>query len=300
MMKNVSASVKDRLMNLAKGLGRPFQELLQHYALERFLYRFANTPHREDFILKGALMLRVWGTPQSRPTRDIDFLAYGDNSVEALERTIRRACETKVEADGMLFDVDSIQGSRIKEDAEYEGVRVKFYGYLDRAKIPMQIDVGFGDVVYPEATEAAFPALLDFPSANLRLYPRETVVAEKFQAMVLLGTLNSRMKDFFDLWMLSRQFDFRGDYLATAIQKTFENRNTDIDPDPVALTPAFTAEDKTARQWKAFVKRMRVKEMPPSLDELREPLRQFLIPVAEALSKGDAFESYWVAPGGWR
>ena len=299
-MKNVAASVRARLMNLSRASDRPFQEVLQYYGLERFLYRFAQTSHSDAFVLKGALMLRVWGTPQSRPTRDIDFLAYGDNSVEILEQIIRKACETDVEDDGLSFDSGSIEGMRMKEDAEYEGVRVKFNGFLERARIPMQIDIGFGDVVYPGASEALYPTLLDHPAPNLRLYPRETVVAEKFQAMVVLGRLNSRMKDFFDLWMIARQFDFQGNELATAVRKTFYNRNTDIDADPVALTSSFTADEKTEMQWKAFIKRMRIEHHPGSLDEIREPLRQFLIPIAETLVAGETFEAKWIAPGGWQ
>lgn len=299
-MKNVAASVRARLMNLSRESDRPFQEVLQYYGLERFLYRFAQTPHCDAFVLKGALMLRVWGAPESRPTRDIDFLAYGDNTVEILEQIIREACETDVDDDGLSFDLGSIEGMRIKEDAEYEGVRVKFNGFLERARIPMQIDIGFGDVVYPDASEAPYPTLLDHPAPNLRLYPRETVVAEKFQAMVVLGRLNSRMKDFFDLWMIASQFDFQGSELATAVRKTFENRHTDIDADPVALTSSFTADEKTEMQWKAFVKRMRIEHVPGSLDEIREPLRQFLIPIAEALAAGETFEAKWIAPGGWQ
>ena len=194
----------------------------------------------------------------------------------------------------------TVTGERIKEDADYEGVRIKFAGFLESARIPMQLDIGFGDVVHPAADERDYPTILAFPAPRLRMYPRETLVAEKFEAMVFLGTLNSRMKDFFDIWLLARQFDFVGAELARAIAKTFGNRNTQIESEPVALTVTFTTAENTQKQWAAFVKRSQLPSAPGTLEEIREPLRQFLEPVATALVDGREFTDNWTAPGPWR
>jgi len=300
MTRNLAASVRARLANQARSSHRPFQEVLQYYGLERFLYRFSQSQHRERFLLKGALMLRVWEAPESRPTRDIDFLGYVDNEIESLEGIVREVCDVAVEDDGLTYDASTVAGERITEDADYEGVRLKFNGYLERARIPMQLDIGFGDVVHPLAEEKDYPTLLEFPAPRLRTYPIETMIAEKFQAMVFLGTLNSRMKDFFDIWLLARQFDFAGADLARAIDQTFRNRGTEIDPGPVALTASFTAAENTQRQWAAFVSRSRLSSAPRRLDEIREPLRAFLLPVAVALTEGREFTDRWSPPGPWR
>lgn len=232
-VKNLEASVQARLQNHARATKRPFQELLQYYAMERFLYRLSKTPHRARFVLKGALMLHVWGAPLARATKDLDFLGRLDNSLENLERVVREVCAADVEPDGVVFDPTTVKTERIKEDADYEGVRVRFVGLLGRARVAMQIDVGFGDVVTPGAETITYPALLGFPAPELSGYPRETVVAEKFQAMVYLRTLNSRMKDFYDVWLLANQFTFDGALLAKAVAATFANRETAIDVAPI-------------------------------------------------------------------
>lgn len=300
MTKNIAASVRARLSNEARRSSRPFQEVLQYYGLERFLYRFSRSRYRDCFVLKGALMLRVWDAPEARPTRDIDFLGHVDNSIQTLERITREVCDTEVEDDGMIFSASTVAGQRIGEDAEYEGVRVTFVGALENARIRMQLDVGFGDVVHPPAQDSEYPTILSFPTPRLRTYPRETVVAEKFQAMVYLGRLNSRMKDFFDIWLLARQFDFVGSSLAEAVARTFENRGTNIDPDPFALTAAFCGTESVQRQWTAFVNRTNLESAPRTLEEIREPLRQFLLPVVAALVSGQRFTQHWTAPGPWR
>jgi len=267
--------------------------------MERFLYRLSQSQHKDHFLLKGALMLRVWGAPGSRPTRDIDLLGYVDNEIETLEAVVREVCVVDVEEDGMRFDAASVVGERITEDADYEGVRIKFTGFLEKARIPMQIDVGFGDVVHPASQHTDYPTILNLPAPRLRVYPRETAVAEKFQAMVYLGTVNSRMKDFFDIWLLARQFDFDGAELARAIGQTFAARSTELDTNPVALTAAFTTAENTQKQWTAFVRRSRLQGVPATLEELRDPLRRFLVPVATALAEGNDFADYWAAPGPW-
>lgn len=300
MTSNIAASVRARLTNRAKASHRPFQEVLQHYGLERLLYRLAQSPHRSRFLLKGALLLNAWNAPVSRPTRDIDLLGYAENDIAPLEQMFRDVCEVAVVDDGLRFDATTLVGSRIKEDADYQGVRLTFVAFLEKARIPMQIDIGFGDVVNPSAEERDYPTLLDFPAPHLRMYPRETVVAEKFEAMVQLGTLNTRMKDFFDLWLLASRFDFTGAELAQAIEKTFANRGTQLDAEPVALTPAFTASANTQKQWAAFVKRSQLETAPQTLDEVRELLRSFLLPVATTVLAAQVFSARWSAPGPWQ
>ena len=247
MTKNTAASVRARLMNQARATRRPFQEVLQHYGLERFLYRLAQSPHSGRFVLKGALLLRAWGAPLSRPTRDIDLLGYVENEIGVIEGIMREVCTITVPDDGLEFDVASLAGQRIKENADYMGVRITFTGLLQRARLPMQLDIGFGDVVHPGAEVRPYPTVLELPAPRLRMYPRETVVAEKFEAMVHLGTLNSRMKDFFDLWLVASQFDFNGSDLAKAIEKTFAHRGTPLEWEPIALTATFTAAGRAGR-----------------------------------------------------
>jgi len=297
--QNLAASVHARLQNRARATQRPFQELLQYYAMERFLYRLSKTEHRTRFVLKGALMLHVWDAPLARATKDIDFLGRLDNSLENLERVLRDVCAADVEVDGMVFDPATVKAERIKEDADYEGVRIRFVGLLGKARATMQIDVGFGDIVTPSSEAITYPALLDFPAPELSGYPRETVVAEKFQAMVYLRTLNSRMKDFYDLWLLSRQYAFDGKLLAKAITATFANRQTGIDTTPIAFTPDFTEQASTRAQWAAFRNKLPNARCPEKLAEVVSLLADFLLPVARACASGEDLELRWTPGGPW-
>lgn len=300
MSSSVAASVRARLRNRARADDRPFQELLQYYGLERFLFRLSRSEFCDRFVLKGALLLRIWDAPMARPTRDIDFLGHTENSVANLEDVVRNICIAEVEEDGLRFDPWNVAGERIKEGAEYEGVRIRFNGLLEKARIPMQLDVAFGDVVHPAVVESWYPSLLGHPEARLLVYPRETVVAEKLQAMVFLGPINSRMKDFYDLWLLSRCFDFDGPTLAEAISGTFSNRGTRIDADPVALSSEFHDAPQPSRQWRAFLEKGLVQEAPGSLSEVAHHLRTFLLPPVGALVEGHLFRGVWMAPGPWR
>lgn len=226
---NIAASVRQRLLNKARKSSRTFNELFQHFAIERFLYRLSRTPHADKFFLKGALMLRVWGGSQVRPTMDIDLLGRMENSLESMESVMRDACLAVVEDDGLFFATDSVHAVRITEGAEYKGVRVKLDGGLGKARVSIQVDVGFGDVVVPEGRKIQYPVILDFPAPKLAGYTMESTIAEKFQTMIKLGILNSRMKDYYDVWLLSRKFDFNGKLLARAIKATFKQRNTPLD-----------------------------------------------------------------------
>ncbi len=297
--KDIAASVRARLQKKAQDTGRPFQELLQYYAMERLLYRLTKSPHADKFVLKGALMLVAWQTPAFRPTRDIDFLARMPNDIESVAAVFKDMCELLVDDDGVVFDAQSVQGKVIKEDANYEGVRMTFVGYLQRSRLPMQVDIGFGDVVSPEPTMSDYPTLLDFEAPRLFGYPRETTIAEKFEAMIKLGELNSRMKDFYDIWVLSRQFDFEGAALSEAVRQTFANRQTAIMANPVAWTSAFVSNAAKQTQWAGFMRKSRLVNAPATLLEVVEHVRDFLQPLAQALEAEQPFAMRWKAPGPW-
>lgn len=226
--KDLPASVRQRLLNLARERKADFQLILIQYAVERLLYRLSRSPYKDRFLLKGAMLFSVWSNEPFRPTRDVDFLGQGDSTVPTVKKSFAEICRTSVEDDGLEFLVDSIEGEEIRDDQEYRGVRLRFEARLAGARIPMQIDIGFGDAVAPPPEMIEYPVLLDLPAPKLRAYPREVVVAEKFQAIVVLGIANSRMKDFFDLWMLASVFDFEGLRLSRAIKATFERRKTPL------------------------------------------------------------------------
>ncbi len=299
MIRDLPASVRQRLLDNARLTGRPFQEVLQYFAMERFLYRLSQSPHAKTFVLKGALLFTAWGGPASRPTKDIDLLARMDNAVDAVTAVIKEVCGLDVQPDGLVFDLETVSGEAIKEDADYSGVRVTFLVTIQNARISMQIDVGFGDVVTPSVNATTYPVLLDFPAPELLSYPRETVVAEKFEAMTKLGTFNSRMKDFYDIWILSRQFSFNGASLADAISQTFANRQTAVTAKPVALTPAFSRDNAKQTQWQGFVRKSKLDGAPADLSSVIDDLLVFLQPVAEAIENGIGFEMIWLPPGPW-
>ena len=299
MSRNMPASVRQRLVNKARESGRPFQDMLQYFAMERFLYRLTRSPHSDKFVLKGALLFMAWGSPSTRSTKDIDFLARMDNSIESVTTVIREVCGQEVEPDGLVFDPGSVAGEAIKEDADYPGVRVTFLVTLQNARVSMRIDLGFGDVVTPAAMMAKYPALLELPAPQLLVYPRETVVAEKFEAMTKLGLLNSRMKDFYDLWILHHQFDFDGVTLATAIRRTFAYRKTVAVAQPTALTPLFGSDATKQTQWQGFLEKTGIDAAPLSLQSVIDDLFLFLVPVAEAVEAGSVFNKVWTAPGPW-
>jgi len=296
---NLPASVHQRLLNRARQTRQRFNDLLQHFAMERFLYRLSRSEYADLFVLKGALMLAVWHAPQSRPTMDIDLLGRTHNSVDEMVSLIQAVCRQEVEPDGIAFDASTVVGERIAEEAEYEGVRIRFRGSLGNAAITMQVDVGFGDVVTPSPEVVEYPILLDFPAPRLRGYSRESAVAEKFHVMTSLGLLTSRMKDFFDVWLLSRHFDFDGEPLAEAIKATFARRNTAVDRAPEVLSPSFAQDATKMAQWRAFLRRSQFTDAPQNLAEVVSHLAAFLGPIAEAVSEGRPFRMRWKAPGPW-
>ncbi len=291
------ASFRQRLLNRARNDRRPFNELLQYYAMERFLYRLSKSAHSDRYILKGALLLRVWHSPELRPTMDIDLLGRTSNEETDVVAQVRDILTEDVEPDGLVFAPDSIQTERINEDAHYHGLRVRFPGELDSARINMQIDIGFGDVVYPHPEELEIPTLLNSAAPRLLCYSRESSIAEKFEAMVKLGVLNSRMKDFHDIWLLSRQFDFKGATLAEAIRLTFEQRGTALPAEIEAFTETFTEDKQT--QWTAFRKRVQQENAPAAFQEITATVEGFLLPIVEVVSTGGSSPANWIAPGPW-
>ena len=299
-IKDVAASMRQRLYEKAKTAGRPFREVLQYFAMERFLYRLTQSRHADKFVLKGALMFMAWRAPTTRPTKDIDFLARMENSVGTVTDVVRDICRQEVEPDGLVFDVSSVRGRVIKEDADYQGVRVSFLGNLQNARITMQIDVGYGDVIVPGAVLTEYPTILELPSPQLRGYTRESTVAEKFEAMVKLGQLNSRIRDFFDIWLLSRQFDFDGPTLAQAIQTTFTTRNTPIAENPMASLTVFASDPTKQTQWRGFLRKAQLDFAPSDLLQVVQAIAEFLGPVVAAVHDRKPFSALWSAPGPWQ
>jgi len=273
---------------------------LQYFAIERFLYRLAKSPHASKFVLKGAVMLAVWQAPISRPTMDIDLLGFTNNSIDTMVAVTQAICTQVVEPDGLTFEPESVEGERIVEDADYTGVRVRFRGNLGTARITMQLDIAFGDVVVPQPVTVTYPTILPLPAPRLRGYSRESAIAEKFEAMVKLGMLNSRMKDFFDVWLLARQFDFEGPTLTTAITQTFATRRTVVPAEPIALTDAFAADIGKQTQWRSFIRRSLLQHAPDTLADVVTTLAMFLGPIAKTLAAREVFEHVWQAPGPWR
>lgn len=293
-VKDLSKSVHVRLLALAKASKRPFAELLQLFAMERFLYRLAMSQHASKFVLKGGLMLRVWKAPLTRPTKDADLLGRTSNTPENLESIVRAVCAVTVPADGLRFDESTVVATPIKKDAEYQGVRVKFNGLLGVARVPMQVDVGFGDSVFPAPTEVELPALLEFPPPRLLAYQRETTIAEKFHAMVVLGSANTRMKDFYDLWLLASTFSFDCTVLVKAISSTFSVRNTVIEA-PVFLESEFAKGDGPQRSWSAFLRKSALSGAPAEFGSVALVLREFLLPLVKGRQAGT-----WSPGGPWK
>lgn len=298
--RNLAASVRQRLLNHSRETGQEFQHVLTRYALERLLYRISQSPVRDSLILKGAMLFQVWSGQLHRPTRDLDLLGFGESSHERFAEVFADICQLNVEPDGLAFDADSVRVEDIREDAKYSGIRVRLRATLAGARLDLQIDIGFGDAVTPGPVDTDYPTLLKFPAPVIRAYPRETVVAEKLQAMVMLGIANSRMKDFYDVWTLSRLFDFHGESLADAIAATFERRQTAIpDGAPFALTDEFATDSAKQTQWSAFVRKGRFDDCPAHLLQIVEPLRQFLLPPLSALSAETPLVRNWSAGGPW-
>ena len=298
--KDLGASVQARLRNLAKQRGDDVQLVLTQFVLERLLHRLSMSPCRRDFVLKGAMLFAVWTKIPHRATHDIDLLGRGSPELARLAEVFRGVCRIEVAQDGVLFDADSVQAGRIREDQMYEGVRVTLAARLGSARVGVQIDIGFGDAVHPEPAEITFPSLLDLPESRLFAYPRETVVAEKFHAMATLGLLNSRMKDFYDLFVLESGFAFDGPTLAEAIRGTFARRQSVLTATmPVALQDEFANSPDKKVQWSAFLRRNRLGDGGLTLGAVVMGLRGFPWSVVRGILGEQPLPASWPAGGPW-
>lgn len=298
---NLPASIRQKLKNHADRTGESvFQRVLDRYAIERLLYRLSQSEFRDRFLLKGAMLFTLWGGGPHRATRDLDLLSFGSNQIQDLVNIFKVITSIPDPTDGLTFDADKIKGTLIKEDQEYEGARLQILAKLGNIRLPIQIDIGFGDAMVPGPEEADFPTILDLPKPRVRVYPKEVVVAEKYQALVSLGMANSRLKDFYDIWYLAHYSDFDGNRLSQAIAATFTQRSTPLPTKPpLALTPEFYDDKTKIAQWKAFVKRTGINESDLKLASVIGLLEQFLLPPTMALNSADSYEATWTAQGPW-
>lgn len=275
-VSNIGASVRARLLNLAKSSGQSFDVLLVRFVLERLLYRLGASPHANRFVLKGAMLLMTWLDEPHRPTRDLDLLGFGDPEPEALLAIFREVMNGDVD-DGVEFEADSLHQQPIREGDSYGGIRLKARATVAGARIAVVVDIGFGDAIEPGDEVIEYPSMLDLPPPRLRAYAPETVIAEKFEAMVSLGFANSRLKDYYDIWILSQTFPFDDERLARAIAATFERRRTLL-PDgvPDALTEKFARDPRRQQQWRSFMEDVAID--PGSLEGVVASLGEFLLP----------------------
>jgi hypothetical protein len=296
--KEAGASARARLLELARRRGAEFQLVLSEFAIERLLYRLGVSLHSERFVLKGAMLFRLWSDGLHRATWDLDLLGRGANTVADVVAVIRDLCGIDVD-DGIAFDPETIAGEEIRAAEEYAGVRVRLEARLAGARIPVQVDVGFGDAIVPTPIRETYPTLLAHEPPRILVYPREAVVAEKLEAMVTLGVTNSRMKDFYDVQLLASAFPFDGSLLARAVRATFERRGTTLpETKPLVLTREFLAAPERQTQLRAFLRRGRL-DGPPDAAQLAEALQRFLGPVLMAIAHGESFSARWQAGGPW-
>jgi hypothetical protein len=298
--KNVVASVLARLRNEATSQGVPFNQVLQFYAMERFLSRLSRSPHVNGVLLKGALLLKTVGIPRARPTMDIDLLRQGKADRDSLVALVKDCALVEDETDGVTFDPSSIVAEEITKDAVYQGTRIQIAGRMDNVRLNVQIDFGVGDVVIPGPRLIEYPALLDQPAVKLRAYPVEAAVAEKFQAMVALDAANSRVKDFYDVWTFARNLDFDGATLAQSIAGTFKQRATALPTEPpTALTADYFGADEHVRQWRAFARRIGETDIADTFEMVVAEIAGFVMPPTLAAARGQKFAQRWPAGGRW-
>tara|TARA_R110001583_G_scaffold195461_1_gene373939 strand:+ start:7579 stop:8526 length:948 start_codon:yes stop_codon:yes gene_type:complete len=313
---NKAASIRQKLLNLSRERGESFDFVLQQYAIQRLLYRLSVSEYHDQFLLKGAMLFSVWTGDLHRPTKDIDLLGFGSNDTDVLVNDFKVICAIEAD-DGLIFDIESIQGVRIKEDSLYQGVRVTGFAHLEKAKIGLQVDIGFGDAVTPNARLATIPSFLDFPAPIMKIYPVYTVIAEKFHAMVALGLFNSRIKDFYDIWMIAIHSLQEGDFLlgedaldgtaldgtllVSAIRSTFNRRNTVMSPEMLSVfTAEFMQDTNKHKQWNAFLNKNRIVS-DQSFENIQQGLRRFLEPAYQAAALGAEYPFKWdVSEGKWK
>jgi predicted nucleotidyltransferase component of viral defense system len=288
---SIAHTIFHQLRSIAKANNEDFNLLLARYGMERLLYRLSISTYNERFILKGASLFLVWKGQSYRVTRDADLLGFGNPDIEQLADVFRNICNIEFSDDGMIYISETLKAEKISEAQEYEGVQIKLTGLLNEAQIPLQIDIGFGDIITPAPENIEYPTLLNAPPPLLRAYTRYTLIAEKFEAMIDLGMINSRLKDFYDIWLLSKFFSFEGNILQKALKNTFERRGTVYPLSmPLAFTPDFYENSQKLIQWEAFIKRAKLKIMAESLASIVADISAFLIPITQA---HETFKSVW-------
>ncbi len=293
-MKNPAASVHARLAQRRAKTGEDYNVLLVRFTLERLLYRLSRSSHREQFVLKGAMLFALWEPALHRVTRDLDLLGFGHPSPERLADIFRELCRLEVEADGVDFDPRSVGCEDIRAQDEYAGIRVKLRATVGKAVVPLQVDVGFGDALPVAPEEITFPVMLGMAAPKLRAYSRETVVAEKLEAIVKLGMLNSRFKDYFDLHYLAQKFPFEGALLAKSIAGTFDRRGHRVSRRAAGgLTPMFGTDPTKIRGWQAFWRKTGPKAAAPTLEAVIQLLAEFLEPPLDAAAKEKPLTATW-------
>ena len=299
--KNHAASVRQRLLNHARSRGQDFIFVLRTFAMERLLFRLSRSPYVDNFVLKGALLFKLWTGDFYRQTRDIDILAFKSQSIASLRTIFQNLCQISFIDDGLTYLPDTVNVQEIREDQQYGGYRVTLTAILGKAKIHLQVDCGFGDAITPEASVHDFPTLLDFPAPKLGMYPKETVVAEKFEAIVKLGEANSRMKDFYDLWALGCDFSFSGAIFAMAIENTFNRRRTHFPTGtPEAFKATFIQNPVKQAQWQAFMRKTRFVKVEKDFGKTIDLLKVFLLPPLESIQKSKSFNMTWSPNGPWQ
>ena len=299
--KNVAHSIFQRLLNRARSNKEDFNLLLSRYGMERFLYRLSISTHNDRFVLKGAGLFLVWKGQNYRVTRDTDLMGLGNSGTEQLADVFRDICCIGPQGDGMIYPPESLRALEIREDQEYDGVRIILIGLLNQVQIPLQFDIGFGDAITPAPEHIEYPTLFDGPTPLLKAYPRYTLVAEKLEAMIKLGLANSRMKDFYDIWLLSRLFRYEGGVLRKAIKNTFDRRRTTFPPSiPFAFTPAFYQDKQKTLHWKAFVNKSKPDMPVGDLSAVILDIYTFLAPVIKSLQANTLFDDEWEPHKGWK
>ena len=298
---NLAASVNQRLLNLRNSRKEDFQVILNRFGLERFLYRISKSPFADRLILKGAFSFELWGHQMYRPTRDADFLGILEPSLEEISRVFMRVCRQDVEADGLVFDPDSVSVEAIRGQNRLGGLRVRTTAYLGRIRIPLQIDVAIGGEMTPKPGKALFPVLLALPAPRISIYPKELTIADKFHALCKLGMLNSRIKDYYDIFQLSRYFGFKGTDLKNGFKRIFEDEKSAIPSGiPDGLSDPFGHFPEKQLLWKQFLTRIGKDSVDIDFSHIIECIRDFVLPPARAAAGSIEFNFVWLAGGPWQ
>lgn len=294
-----AASIRGRLERIARERGEDSQVTLIRFAIERWLHRLSRSTHRDRFVLKGAMLFEIWSRHRHRATRDLDLLGRGASDAANLRETLEQICQVEVESDGLVFDPDSISFEELHEGQDYPGQRARMTVRLGNVRIPLAIDIAFGQAVTPAPEDAEYPSMLDLPTGRVLAYPQAVTIAEKFQAMVDLGIANSRVKDYFDVAQLAEMFEYDEAPLAAALRATFERRHTPLpEGSPLSLTPEYFERPDRQADWRAFTRRSGVET--GTLEQACRKVAELLLPVVERMRSGATLERRWRTATRWK